>query len=156
MKRQKDLGMLALTLVGSAVPTSTERDYARLQQRLLPHTQTCTARIFVPQAVTVQSSGLDSHFKDRVSQQKDILIMLGVFYINLGKLDEAEKMLLRALQGHEETLGAKHTSTLNTVNSLGKLYREQGKLAEAEKCVNELCKGVKKHWDRSIPRHLRL
>ena len=42
-------------------------------------------------------------------------------------------MYVRALQGYEEALGAKHTSTLQTVNNLGNLYADQGKLAEAER-----------------------
>jgi tetratricopeptide (TPR) repeat protein len=42
-------------------------------------------------------------------------------------------MYIRALQGYEEALGPDHTSTLDTVNNLGLLYADQGKLAEAEK-----------------------
>lgn len=38
------------------------------------------------------------------------------------KLDEAEKMFRRALEGKEEALGINHTSTLGTVNNLGLLY----------------------------------
>jgi hypothetical protein len=41
-------------------------------------------------------------------------------------------MYQRALAGHEKALGPGHTSTLNTVNNLGLLYSNQGKLAEAE------------------------
>jgi hypothetical protein len=41
-------------------------------------------------------------------------------------------MLQRALQGREKALGAKHASTLGTINDLGNLYRDQGRLAEAE------------------------
>jgi Tfp pilus assembly protein PilF len=41
-------------------------------------------------------------------------------------------MYMRALQGYEESLGPKHTSTLNTVNNLGLLYADQGKLDQAE------------------------
>ena len=100
LKHQKDLGMLALTLVGYAVPMSTEQDYARLQQRLLPHAQTCTARILDPQAVAVQNSGFDNHFTDWVGQQEDILDAahrLGILYSDQGKLDEAEQNRMRNL-----------------------------------------------------------
>jgi hypothetical protein len=45
---------------------------------------------------------------------------------------EAEAMYLRALRGFEKARGAEHTSTLDTVNNLGLLYRKQGKMAEAE------------------------
>jgi tetratricopeptide (TPR) repeat protein len=41
-------------------------------------------------------------------------------------------MYTRALQGWEEALGPDHTSTLSTVNNLGNLYKDQGKLAGAE------------------------
>ena len=41
-------------------------------------------------------------------------------------------MYLRVLAGNEKALGPDHTSTLDTVNNLGILYRDQGKLAEAE------------------------
>ena len=42
-------------------------------------------------------------------------------------------MYIRALTGYEKALGRDHTSTLDTVNNLGNLYADQGKLAEAER-----------------------
>jgi tetratricopeptide (TPR) repeat protein len=54
---------------------------------------------------------------------------LGNLYANQGKLDEAEKMYLRALEGREKALGAEHTLLLETVTNLGNLYLSQGKLA---------------------------
>jgi tetratricopeptide (TPR) repeat protein len=50
---------------------------------------------------------------------------LGLLYVDQGKLDEAEKMYMRALKGYEKALGAEHISTLRTVNNLGVLYRDQ-------------------------------
>jgi hypothetical protein len=41
-------------------------------------------------------------------------------------------MYQRALAGKEKALGPDHTSTLGTVNNLGNLYSDQGKLKEAE------------------------
>src|SRR5436189_3581287 len=41
-------------------------------------------------------------------------------------------MYLRVLGGYGKALGPDHISTLDTVNNLGNLYRDQGKLAEAE------------------------
>lgn len=37
-----------------------------------------------------------------------------------------------ALAGYEQAQGPEHTSTLGTVNNLGALYADQGKLAQAE------------------------
>jgi Tfp pilus assembly protein PilF len=50
-------------------------------------------------------------------------------------------MYQRALQGKEKALGADHTSTLQTVNNLGYLYSNQGKLAEAEKMYQRALQG---------------
>jgi len=51
-------------------------------------------------------------------------------------------MYNRALQGLEEALGLKHTSTLDTVNNLGNLYKNQGRLAEAEAMYNRALQGL--------------
>jgi tetratricopeptide (TPR) repeat protein len=50
-------------------------------------------------------------------------------------------MLVSALQGYEEALGPKHTSTLQTVGNLGILYMNQGKLAEAEAMYTRALQG---------------
>ena len=47
-------------------------------------------------------------------------------------MKEAEDMYLRALTGYEKAWGPEHTSTLRTVNNLGTLYKDQGKMKEAE------------------------
>ncbi|CAG9955490.1 unnamed protein product [Clonostachys rosea f. rosea IK726] len=44
-------------------------------------------------------------------------------------------MYNRALQGYEKAWGPEHTSTLGTVNNLGLLYYNQGRLKEAEEIV---------------------
>ena len=50
-------------------------------------------------------------------------------------------MYVRALAGNEKALGPDHTSTLDTVNNLGILYRDQGKLAEAEQMYQRALAG---------------
>ncbi len=52
-----------------------------------------------------------------------VLDSLGNLYLDQGKLDEAEKIYERALQGNEKALGLEHTSTLLTINNLGILYK---------------------------------
>jgi len=56
-------------------------------------------------------------------------------------------MSLRALQGYEEALGPKHTSTLDTVNKLGLLYKDQGKLKEAEAMYLRALQGKEDAFD---------
>jgi tetratricopeptide (TPR) repeat protein len=53
----------------------------------------------------------------------------------------AERMYLQVLAGKEKALGPDHTSTLETVHNLGTLYRDQGKLAEAEQMYQRALAG---------------
>jgi len=53
-------------------------------------------------------------------------------------------MYRRALDGKEKAWGPEHTSTLTTVNNLGLLYADQGKLAEAEKMYRRALDGKEK------------
>ena len=57
---------------------------------------------------------------------------------------EAEEMYLRALRGYEKARGLDHTTTLDTVNNLGILYADQGKMAEAEEMYIRALRGYKK------------
>ncbi|KAF1815003.1 hypothetical protein P152DRAFT_447276 [Eremomyces bilateralis CBS 781.70] len=73
---------------------------------------------------------------------------LGDLYSDQGKLKEAEEMYIRALQGYEEALGPKHTSTLDMVNNLGLFYADQGKLKRQKRCTYERCKDTR-YWTPS-------
>ena len=56
-------------------------------------------------------------------------------------------MYIRALRGKEKAWGVEHTSTLGTVNNLGVLYADQGKMAEAEEMYMRALQGCKKLWE---------
>ena len=53
-------------------------------------------------------------------------------------------MLQRALDGYEKALGPDHTLTLGTVNNLGNLYSDQGRLKEAEAMYRRALEGYEK------------
>ena len=53
-------------------------------------------------------------------------------------------MYQRALQGKEKARGPEHTSTLETVNNLGNLYKNLGRLDEAEKMYRRALQGFEK------------
>ncbi|SLM37471.1 kinesin light chain 1 [Lasallia pustulata] len=55
-------------------------------------------------------------------------------------------MYRRALEGKEKAWGPEHTSTLDTVNNLGVLYADQGKMAEAEAMHRRALEGKEKAW----------
>ena len=64
-------------------------------------------------------------------------------------------MYQRALEGYEKALGRDHTSTLNTVNNLGVLYKDQGRLTEAESLYQRALSGFQtalgpSHWKSKL------
>jgi len=126
------LARLAMVVVGWAVPHSSRRDYSVLQRRLLPHAQACSRWMM---------DMMESNGSGEREVVLDAVHLLGMLYVDQGKLAEAEKMYRRALQGYEKALGPKYTSTLDTVNNLGNLYKNQDKLAEAEKMYMRALQG---------------
>ena len=54
---------------------------------------------------------------------------------------EAKKMYERALKGKQKACGPEHTFPLDTVNNLGNLYADYGKMAEVEKMYKRSLKG---------------
>ena len=135
MKHRSVLGLLALKVIGFAVPAASERDYAQLQQRLLPHANMCLMRVV--ETEKSQHQGDNKMFGSQVSYKElkdclDAIRKLGILYWYQSKFDEAERMYMRALRGYE-ALGSEHTSTLQTANNLGLLYWTRERLDEAEK-----------------------
>ena len=61
-------------------------------------------------------------------------------------------MYKRALKGKKASWGQEHTSTLDTVNNLGNLYKNQGRFREAEASTNGHSKATSKRGDESICR----
>jgi tetratricopeptide (TPR) repeat protein len=109
------LDELALVSVGYTVPSSSDKDYIELQQRLIPHA---------------------NYVRHGVCLGHNILVWgafhgLGDLYSDQGKLKEAEELYRRALAGKEKALGPDHMSTFNTVNNLAGLYMKQDKLKQA-------------------------
>src|SRR6267378_1777000 len=127
-----DLVKLALKFVGSHVPTKESAKWWLTQRRLLQHAARCSYAVLNGM---VTDDGMEW-----------ALHRLGLLYADQGKLDEAEKMYQRALQGKEKARVPDHTSTLDTVSSLGNLYKSQDKLDEAEKMYQRALQGYEKAW----------
>jgi tetratricopeptide (TPR) repeat protein len=116
-----NIAKLVLNCVGLHVPDHRRPRYWIVEQRLVGHANRC--REFMSTKLLGQNE--ESCF--------EAVNNLGALYADLGRLDEAEKMYQRALQGKEKAWGLEHTSTLETVNNLGNLYKNLGRLDEAEK-----------------------
>jgi tetratricopeptide (TPR) repeat protein len=151
------LAQLAVIVVGWAVPHSSSQDYSTLGRRLLSHARACSRWIVINE--TQQNYDDESgSIKIKLAKQRvivlDAVMWLGNLYRDQGKLDEAEKMYQRALEGKEKALGPEHTSTLETVGNLGILYQNQGKLDEAEKMYQRALEGQEKALGANVERFI--
>ncbi|KAN0068018.1 HET domain containing protein [Elaphomyces granulatus] len=125
-----DLAKLALKFVGSHVPGEESTKPWLTQRRLLQHAARCSHAVLTGM---VTDYGMERELHG-----------LGILFADQDKLNEAEKMYQRALQGAEKAMGPDHTSTLETVHNFGILYAKLGKLDEAEKMYQRALQGKEK------------
>jgi tetratricopeptide (TPR) repeat protein len=134
------LGCLAVGLVASHVPSEFDAEFWKKRKRLMAHGLHVSGWI-----------GED----DRSDEQGvvEASIRPGDFY-NLGYLlcdedkQQAERMYQRALAGCEKTWGREHMSTLDTVNNLGVIYKELGRMEKAEQMLQRALEGYEKACGR--------
>jgi tetratricopeptide (TPR) repeat protein len=136
-RTDNDFLQTAMTTIGLAVPPENTGDFATIQRRLLPHLAQLLQ--FWDYAGGIQNN------KDNAVYLCS-LHMLGSLCADQDKLDEAEQIYQRALQGKEKAWGPEHTSTLDTVKNLAILYKTQGKLNEAEQMYQRALQGKEKAW----------
>jgi len=125
-----DLAKLAVELVGLQVPDVDSSRWWLISRRILPHAARISHMIV---------NGLVSS-----ESIEWACYNMGGLFAHQGKLEEAEKMYIRALQGYEKAFGTDHKSTLHTVNNLGNLYSDQGKMEEAEAMYIQALQGKEK------------
>ncbi|KAH6986817.1 hypothetical protein EDB80DRAFT_183685 [Ilyonectria destructans] len=125
-----DMAQLAVRCVASLVPSGEDGEYWRVQRRLLQHADRCLE--LMTEGVKMQDSELWTYG------------VFGNMYADQGRLDKAEAMYERALQGKEKAWGPEHTSTLDTVDNLGILYAKQGRLDEAGAMYARALQGFEK------------
>ncbi len=126
---------IALCCMGSIVPITPSTGDSALKRRLLPHANRFLHRLLAKNCLETGSTEL---------YVMDALNNLGILYLDLGKMTEAEALYQRALAGKEKAFGPDHTSTLDTVNNLGNLYSDLGKMTEAEALYQRALAGYEK------------
>jgi tetratricopeptide (TPR) repeat protein len=131
-----DLARLALKFVGLHILGTERIEWWLIQRRLLQHAARCSYTVLNHMVI---DDGMEWAFYH-----------LARLYEDQGKLDEAEKMYQRALQGYEKAGGPDHTSTLATVHNLGNLYRSQGKQDQAENMHQRALQGKDKKFNRDF------
>ena len=80
---------------------------------------------------------------------------LGVLYLDLDRLDDAEEFLLRDLRNSEQLNGPLDSSTLDAKLNLGVLALKRGDVARATEIYREVLKGARKALGDRHPRTLR-
>jgi tetratricopeptide (TPR) repeat protein len=123
---REKLCVQAIRMVAESIPSTKYAFDKQVARKLLPHARTAATRHFKMREVT----GLERELHEIACFMKD-----------WESSQEVEGLYLRALRGYEEAWGAKHTSTLKTVNNLGALYWEQGKMKEAEEMYLRALRG---------------
>ncbi|KAI6762109.1 hypothetical protein HG531_002662 [Fusarium graminearum] len=164
-----DMVQLAATCVASLIQSRDDKEYWRLQRRLLQHVDRCLEMMTElkgrPDLVSWICESFGNLLMDqdrlkaaeemyeRALQEKekrlgpnDILTLntahnLGLAYANQGRFHEAEAIYERALHGYEKVLRPDHISTLDTVHNLGILYFDQDRLDEAEAMYKRALEG---------------
>ena len=129
-----DLAKLALKFVGCHVPEKESANKWWLtQRRLLPHAARCSHAVLNGMVI---DDGMEW-----------ALYNLGLLYVDQGKLDEAEKMYQRALQGYEKAVGlenvARYQPALMTIWNLGDLFAAQGHMDKAKELYTRACTGYR-------------
>ncbi|KAF2632495.1 purine and uridine phosphorylase [Macroventuria anomochaeta] len=122
-RQRTALSWLAVVLVGLAVPMDTEKKYRETQARLLPHAERCEK--------SIEGAALGAEHTSTLNTVNN----LGLLYSDQGKLDEAEKMYMQALEGYEKAVGQEAISTfrpaLNAMWDLGSLFDRQRRVEDA-------------------------
>ncbi|KAJ8110230.1 hypothetical protein OPT61_g6869 [Boeremia exigua] len=137
--QQIALSRLAIVLVGLAAPGQYEDKSWKTMARLLPHVAQCE-----------KNAMREDLFEEKVdsAQERPMLPWavhnLGDLQKAYGNFNKAEKLYVRALEGHRKEVGEDHRLTLATKNDLGMLYRRQGKLGKAEEMYNQALEGFRK------------
>ncbi|KAH7160579.1 hypothetical protein B0J13DRAFT_519978 [Dactylonectria estremocensis] len=127
----EDMVQTAIRCVASHIPRQDQREFWVTERRLLAHADRCLEMM----------RGVALEYKAMMT-----LGSLGNLYANQGRLQDAEAMYQRALDGKEEAWGPDHISTLDIVNNLGNLYADQGRLQDAEAMYQRALDGYEKAW----------
>ena len=126
LEERQQLCNRAVSLVVEKVPLLESKEDMVVARRLLPHARMAAER----QLAIPGNSGL-----------KDESYHIANFLKGWESSRRVERLYLRVLGERKKALGAKHTSTLDALYDLGILYRQQGKLKEAQEMFERALEG---------------
>ena len=94
--------------------------------------------------LTKAAESVGEQFEDQPLVEAEIRSVIGITYQALGKYDEAEPHLVKALSIRRRVLGDEHPSTLYSFDSMGSLLCKQGKYDEAMPYYVEALEGFRR------------
>jgi tetratricopeptide (TPR) repeat protein len=118
-------------MVTESIPGSRDAGDLQAARKLLPH-----ARMAARRHIKMREVASVEHELHQVADSME----------DWESSQTVESLYLRALRGKKEVPGAEHTSTMNTVDNLGNLYFDQGKIEEAEKMYSRALRGKEEAW----------
>ena len=130
-----DFIVLAILIVGSAVPSYWEADSWTLRRRLLPHADRCRRMVLNNGEKGYDWQAGSNAYKNTDPRSQHLLEAvnnLGNLFTDLGELGKAEELYRLALTRITEALGPDNLSTTDIIDDLGDLYYAQCKYEEAE------------------------
>ncbi|CAG8395624.1 unnamed protein product [Penicillium salamii] len=131
----KSMAWTAVRCVARRVPSPDKHEFWLIQRRLIAHADRCVE--------IIRNEEVDDG-------DVEALYSLGYLYADQSRLQEAEAMYERALEGFEKKWGREDPETLETVNNLGALYADQGRLQEAETMYERALAGFEKVCGREF------
>ena len=88
-------------------------------------------------ALESASKEIGNSFKNEPETEADVRDTVGFTFLKLGKYDDAEKHLTRALEIRKKLYRGDHRDVAETLDNLGTMYQEKGDLVKGEKFFRE-------------------
>ena len=88
-------------------------------------------------ALESASKEIGNSFKNEPETEADVRDTVGFTFLKLGKFEDAEKHLTRALEIRKKLYRGDHRDVAETLDNLGTMYQEKGNLAQGEKFFRE-------------------
>lgn len=87
--------------------------------------------------LTSRAQNMESELNDQPALQAKLFSLFANLYANLGNLDEAEALTIKALSNQRKIHGERHAEVATTINTLATIRQYQARYDEAEQLFRE-------------------
>jgi eukaryotic-like serine/threonine-protein kinase len=91
---------------------------------------------------------IGSSFKDQPETEADVRTTVGYTFMRLGKYEDAEKHLVRALEIRKTLFTGNHADIAESLDNMGTMYEEKGDLPQSEKYFRQALEMRKKLYGK--------